>query len=79
MIALTSTLSDVLTEFVVLSASYDPANAVVTQDDTTIKIIWPDTSRVRLDISVMGVVQGGVTMVSPPPVFVPGGENPNNP
>jgi hypothetical protein len=77
-IALTSTLQDILTEFVVLSPDHDPAVASVVQDDTWIKVAWPDTSRVRLDISVLSLTQGGVAMVVPPPIDVPGGVNPNN-
>jgi hypothetical protein len=79
MIALTSTLQDILDEFVVLSPDYDPADITVFQDGTTIKLIWPDTSRVRLDVSVMSVVAGGVSMVVPPPLDIPGGTNPSNP
>lgn len=79
MIALTSTLQEIVDEFVILGPDYDPADASVTQDATTIKMIWPDTSRVRLDISVMGIQQGEVTMIVPPPIEVDGGENINNP
>jgi hypothetical protein len=79
MISLTSTLQDILNEFVMLSADYDPANAQVLQDGTWLKVLWPDTSRVRLDISVLSIIQGGVAMVVPPPIDVEGGTNPNNP
>lgn len=79
MITLTSSLQQILDEFVDLGTDYDPIDSIVVQDGTTIKVVWPDTSRVRLDISVMGVQAGEVVMKVPPVLDLEGGTNPNNP
>lgn len=78
-LTLSSTLQNVLDQFVKCSPAYDPANSQMIVDATSVKIFWPDTSRVRLDISVMSLKAGGVAMAVPPVIHIPGGDNPNNP
>lgn len=78
-LALTSTLSDVIAEMVVMDADHTAETPVVTVYENSIKVLWADTSRVRLDVSVMSLTEGGLAMVVPPPLVVPGGGNPNNP
>jgi IPT/TIG domain len=74
-----STISDILAQFIVTDTHHDPGVAAVVVEDTAIKLFWHDTSRVRLDISVMSTTADGVRMMVPPPLDIPGGGNPNNP
>lgn len=78
-LALTSTLSDVLAEFVVMDADHTAETPIVTIYENAIKVLWADTSRVRLDVSLLSLTPEGLAMKVNPPVELPGGGNPNNP
>lgn len=78
-LALTSTLSDVLAEMVIMDADHTAETPIVTIYENAIKILWADTSRVRLDVSVLSLTPEGLAMKAQPPLVVPGGGNPNNP
>lgn len=78
-LTLDSTLREVLGEFVTLDAEHLAEEPVLSNYDNSLKITWPDTSHVRMDISVMTIGEGGIEIIIPPYAEVPGGENPNNP
>jgi hypothetical protein len=78
-LSLTSTLTDIISAFVNLDSGHPIGSAQVVQYAKGIKLFWPDTSRVLLDLSTMSVTANGVRLISPPAVDIPGGFNPNSP
>lgn len=74
-----SSLKDVLANFVATDASHDPNTATFAVDAAGLRLLWPDNSRVRFDIQTMSMTPGGVRMLNPAPLDMPGGGNSNNP
>ena len=78
-LTLNSTISDVVAQFVALDGAHSLGGSVIAQYAKGLKLFWPDTSRVIMDVSTMSITPSGVRMVNPPFVDIPGGFNPNNP
>jgi hypothetical protein len=77
-LTLDSTLREVLLEFVTIDQEHlDEAPELINYENS-LKVVWSDTSHVRLDLSVMSIGEA-IEIIIPPYAEVPSGENPNNP
>ena len=77
-LTLDSTLKEVLLEFVTIDQEHlDEAPELINYENS-LRIVWLDTSHVRLDLSVMSIGDA-IEIIIPPYAEVPSGENPNNP